>query len=577
MLSATASRDSTTTPARRVTLEVGAYASLAALSLVLRLAAGSAALAPEEAAQALAAHHLLHGNLAAVPVDGTVAPTLLALQSLAFFLFSVTDWTARLPVVLLTALTPLAFWLWRPALGRRRALLAAALLTISPFWTAVGGQGIGRGLAGAGLLVAIGAVLRLRAGAGTRWAVAAGLALGLALGSAPEAWAGLLLGAATWLALGWRAPSRGNVTAAAAGLGLSLVALTVGFLYPTGLQHLLEVAASLFTALLRREPGVLLRQALLLTVYEPLLLAAGLAALALRPVSRVGLVLRLWTSLSVLLTLIAGRAGFGMVLALPGLALLAARTLDLTLSKAAALTQRQRTEVFAVGAVLVGYGVMALTGIARRGDTVFVVLLLTAAGIAVALAALLWMRDGRAAALTGVGSVLLALLTFWALSSTIQGSNLRRSQPQELTRATVAMTGAMDLAGDLAALSRSRAGFGDTLAVEAEYAAGPTVAWYLRGMRSLTWLERVTGAPTTPALVTSGTELELSDGEYVGQDYAVGGSWQPQFDDPGSLLRWLLYREIPVKTVRTDWVSLWALAPAEGAAAPLGDTSSAQP
>lgn len=574
MLSSTVSRDGTTSAAPRVTLEVGAYATLAALSLMLRLAAaGSAPLSPEEAAQALAAHHLLHGNLAAITVNATVAPTLLALQTLTFFLFGVTDWAARLPVVLLTALTPLALWLWRPAIGRRRALLAASLLTISPFWTAAGALGIGRGLAGLGLLVATGAVLRSRSGGDRRWVVVAGLALGLALGSAAEAWAALVLGAAIWLALGLRAPSRATVTAAAAGVGLSLVVATVGFLYPAGLQHLLELAASLFTSLLRREPGVLLRQALLLATYEPLLLAAGVAALLVRPCTRLGLALRLSTSVSLLLALLAGQPGFGMVMALPGLALLGARTLDVARARASALSGRQRLEVVAVGTVLVGYGVMALTGIARRGDVVFLLLLLTAVGIALALVALLWMRDGRAAALTGASSVLLALLTFWALASTLQGSTLRRSQPQELTRTTVAMAGAADLANDLATLSWSRVGFSDTLAVAAEHDAGPLVQWYLRGMRSVTWLDTVAGVPTAPALVTASAELELSSGEYVGQDYLISAAWQPHFDDVGSLLRWLLYREMPVKSVQTDWVSLWVLAPADRAAGPLAGDS----
>ncbi len=561
-----------------MTLEVGAYATLAALSLVLRLAAaGSAPLYPEEAAQALAAHHLLHGNPAAITVDALVAPTLLALQTLAFFLFGVTDWAARLPVVLLTALTPLAVWLWRPALGRHRALLAAALLCISPFWTAAGALGLGSGLAGLGLLVAAGAVLRSRRGGDRRWVVVAGLALGLALGGATEAWAALVLGVAIWLALGLRAPSRTTVAAAAGGIGLSLVVVTVGFLYPAGLQHLLEQAAHLFAALLQREPGVVLRQALLLTAYEPLLVAAGLAALLFRPCTRLGLALRLWTSVSVLLALLAGRSGFGFAMALPGLAFLAARTLDIALARASALSGRQRAEVFAVGTVLVGYGIMALTGIARRGDLVFLLLLLTAVGIALALVALLWMRDGRLAALTGASSMLLILLAFWALASTVQGSTLRRSLPQELTRSAVAMSGATDLATDLATLSRSRVGFGDTLAVAAESDVGPTVAWYLRGMRSLTWLERLPSVATSPALVTAGTELELSGGEYVGQDYPISAGWEPRFEDGGSLLRWLLYREIPVKTVHTDWVGLWVLAPADRAAGPVAGTSSVLP
>jgi len=159
---ASATRDGTRAATTGVTLEVGAYACLAALALVLRLAAGSAPLSPQEAEQALAAHHLLRGDTDAVSVSGAVAPTLLALQSLLFFLFGVSDWTARLPVVLLTALTPATLWLWRATLGRRRALLAAALLTLSPGLSAVGGLGVGAGLAGVALLLAGGYLLHHR-------------------------------------------------------------------------------------------------------------------------------------------------------------------------------------------------------------------------------------------------------------------------------------------------------------------------------------------------------------------------------------------------------------------------------
>ena len=566
---ASATRDGTRAATTGVTLEVGAYACLAALALVLRLAAGSAPLSPQEAEQALAAHHLLRGDTDAVSVSGAVAPTLLALQSLLFFLFGVSDWTARLPVVLLTALTPATLWLWRATLGRRRALLAAALLTLSPGLSAVGGLGVGAGLAGVALLLAGGCLLHHRRQGGQRWAMAAGFSLGLALGCAAEAWAAVAIAAGIGLALRFPLPSRRTGSALAAGLGLSLLVATVAFIHPAGLQQWLEQAADLAQSLFRREPGALLTQVLLLSGYEPLLLLAGLAAFATRPATRHGLAVRLWTAVALLLVLLAGSPGFGLVLALPGLALLAARTLGTAWERFVGLSSRQRAEVLSVGFILVGYAVMALSGIARRGDAVFLLLLLTAVGIAVALLALLWMRDGRPAALAGAASVMLLLLTFWSVASCLQGAGLRRSLPHELTRPAVAEPGALDLAEDVAALSRSRSGFATDLALVVERDAGATVAWYLRDMRELTWVSRLAGELTAPALVGAGADLELSLGEYVGQDYAVSSSWSPQFGGAGELLRWLLYREIPVKTVDTHWVSLWVLAPAD-LAAPVG-------
>lgn len=564
MLSSTVSRDSADAAVPRVTLEVGAYVVLTALALLLRLAAaGSTLLSPDEAAQALAAYHLLHGDPSSVPVSGAVAPTLLALQSAVFFLFGVSDWTARFPIVVLTALSPLTFWLWRPALGRRRALIAAGLLVLSPSWSALGGLSAGAGLAGTALLFTAGVLLRLRDGGSRRWTVAAGFALGLALGSAAEAWAAVVVAALIGSALRLPLPSRQAAIAFVAGLGLSLLVVTVGFVYPPGLQNLLEVGGSLLPNMLHRAPGVLLRQVLLLTTYETLLLLGGLAALSLRPGTRLDPAVRLWTAATVLITLLAGRAGFGLVLAVPGLAVLGAHTLDAVLCRLAEFSARQRLEVFGIAFTLVGYALIALTGIARRSDGLYLLLLLTAVGISAALLALLWARDGRRTALTGASSVVLALLMLWSAASCIQGAASRSALPQELTRAATTGVGMADLTDDLAALSWSRTGYGTELAVAVERDAGPNVAWYLRDMPNVTEVTHLAGELTAPGLISAGTDLELSVGEYVGQDYVVTETWRPQFDSIGGLLRWLLYREAPVTTIDARRVSLWVQTPTD--------------
>ncbi|MBU2609356.1 MAG: glycosyltransferase family 39 protein, partial [Chloroflexi bacterium] len=55
------------------------------------------------------------------------------LLSLSYFLFGATDFTARLPHALSSILTIVLLWKWRSQLGRAGALIAAAMLLISPY------------------------------------------------------------------------------------------------------------------------------------------------------------------------------------------------------------------------------------------------------------------------------------------------------------------------------------------------------------------------------------------------------------------------------------------------------------
>ncbi|NPV08708.1 MAG: hypothetical protein HPY83_12215 [Anaerolineae bacterium] len=545
-----------------LTVEAAAYAAVCLLGLGLRLAAlGSAPLSPNEAAQALAAHRLALGSPAEVGETGPTAPALLTLQALVFFLFGAGDSTARLPVAVLTAFSPLAFWLLRPVLGRNRSLLAALLLSLSPFWTASGSMGLGRGLAGAALLFALGFGAKRALGGGRNWAVATGVGLAVALGSSADAWAALVLGLIVWLAVRRDLPRPRHTTWAGFGLGLgagALVISTAGFLHPAGFQSMLDLGGSLAHGLLQREPGVFARQVLVLLAYEPLLLVPALGVILLiPPQDPVGRALYLWTGTSLLLILVAGAPGLGLVLALPALAVLAAPAVEGIGRRLASLDGRLLPEAAAVATVLGGYAAVALTGLAKREDTVFLLLLITAAGIGLALLGLLWLRQGPQTAGAVGASALLVVLFLWSLANSTQGATLRHRLPQEVTLPTVSAAGLGDLVRDVTDLSWSRTGHGDELALVAERSVGPAVAWYLRHMRDLTWVEVVAGEADAPALLTEGTDLLLTGGNYVGQEYAVAGNWRPRFADVGAFLSWLLYREVPTVDVEWERVSLW--------------------
>ncbi|MGI6207241.1 MAG: glycosyltransferase family 39 protein [Anaerolineae bacterium] len=544
------------------TIEAAAYAAVCLLALGLRLPAlGTAPLSPDEAQQALAAYRLAQGDPTGAQQLGAVAPALVALQALVFSLFGNNDALARLPVVLATALSPLALWMLRPVLGRPQSLLAALLLALSPFWAVHGSMGLGQGLAGAALLFGLGFAVRYAQGGDRYWALAAGVAWGAALGSAADAWAAAVLAVVVWLAL--RRPSPFVHPAARSSLGLGLAAgaillSTTGLFHPAGLQSLLDLGGTLVSGFFRREPGALTRQVLVLVFYEPLLLLPALGTMALVPPRDVvHKALYLWTAGSLLLTLLSGTPGTGLALALPALAVLSAEAILAIGSRVAALDGRLRLEGAAVGAVLLGYGAVALAGLAQKEDTVFLLLVLTAVGVGLALLGLLLVRNGPQAAAALAASLLLVVLGLWSLSGTIQGVVSRQGLAQEALRTSVSTSGITDLVQDVTDLSWSRLGYGNELAVTAQSDVGPAVAWYLRGLRSLTWVDAVGGDTDAPALLTAGTELELSTESYTGQSYAVAGRWQPRFANAGAFLRWLLYRDVPTSDIEWQKVGLW--------------------
>ena len=53
--------------------------------------------------------------------------------ALSYFLFGVSDFTARIPAALFSIATVWMVWYWRRYLGRTGALIAALLMVISPF------------------------------------------------------------------------------------------------------------------------------------------------------------------------------------------------------------------------------------------------------------------------------------------------------------------------------------------------------------------------------------------------------------------------------------------------------------
>jgi len=171
-----------------------AWVAVAVVAVALRLAGLDRwALAPAEAERAYDAWLAFRGQ---PPLPGEslprTAPLFLLLQSFAFFLFGVSDVTARLvPALAGLALIPLALAL-RPFVGRAAALGMAALAALSPTLVYASRVGTPEMLVGAlalGLLVAL---LRCGLEGATdgsvrRWAVVGGVALGALVAAGPSA------------------------------------------------------------------------------------------------------------------------------------------------------------------------------------------------------------------------------------------------------------------------------------------------------------------------------------------------------------------------------------------------------
>lgn len=543
-----------------MTAEAAAYLGLFLLVLAGRLfAAAGAMLSPAEAGHALAAYALAQGAAPAEPVAG---PGLVSLQALAFALFAANDTWARLPVLLLTSAYPFAFWLLRPLFGRSVSLAAAALLAVSPVWLTLGARAEPAQLGAVALLFALGCAVQAgRTGRGG-WAVAGGVALGLALTTSGEAWGALALGAAVLAAAAWGGRLILPITRAQVGrfvVGLAAAVFLFGTALganPLGLQGTLDLPVAWLLSFVRRQPGAAYSQVLLLTAYETLILVLALATLALRwPERRRERALYLWAAGALLLTVAGGHPLAGMALLLPALALLAGRALLGLGRRLRLLDGTLRLEAAVVTGVLAGYGYVALSGLANRGDTAFAMLALTAVGIGIALAGLVWARRGPWAAVALAAAAVVAVLALWGMGAAFQGAWARQQTAQELLYPQVTRTNAADLLRDVERLSWSRTGRPDELPLTAEQGVGPVVQWYLRDMRAVTWVERVPPTVDSEAILTAGVEPPVLDNPYVGQSYEVTGQWRPRFAGARALLSWLLYRT--GEGAESSGVSLW--------------------
>jgi len=623
------------------------------IAMSLRLPRLDAALLnADEARGALAAWRWTDGQ--GLPDGAGYSPALLAGQSLLFLLLSANELTARLlPALAGMALVVAPAWL-RSQLGRVGALFAGALLALSPTAAAVSRTASGDGLAALGaLFLGCGVWLFIDEGSPQRgetkdetaaqarpWLALAALGGGLMLASSPLAYSALIALAAT-LSLAvvldpssrrrilgaWRTfqdipnPSgrapRAEPQAEASGRSLArytlLIFVGAFVLLSTALGWNLRglgAAAGLFTQWLNgfvRWPDSLSAgyPALILVVYEPLILLAGGVGMALsawrghrlRPEASsrgsargalpegMALFLTGWTLVALGLSLLRPGHGPGdVLLALAPLACLGGMALDALL---AATRRRGRwlNEGLYLGVSLPLWAYFLFNLASYSGRTwryagihlpftnVSLPTYLSVAGVALGVLllvamAMAWMQ-GAGPALRGLGlSMALALLVY-TVSAAWGVSHNRPADPRELLALRPTAPEVRLLHANLARLGNERLGDAaalDLTVLSNDPAQGrgvgdPALVWALRDFSQARFAE-VSGALINTSAVVApewmGTPVLESD--YIGQSFPLRRDWSTHglscrwnvvpagFDrirqlDCSALVKWFLYRQ----------------------------------
>ena len=589
-----------------LTLERAAYLGLVLLALVLRLVhLGVPPLSDNEAAQALVAWRVYQSQ----PVQQAgYSPLLVTLNLLSFGLLGGTEFAARLGSTLLgVALVLLPYGL-RTQLGRSGALFTSALFALSPtvvYFSRVASGEMAAAVGGLALTVGFFGWLDSLpgppvsgpeasdyqpslSGSSFRPSVylflaAAGLVLLLTASPSSYSTLALLVG---FLVLAVIVGGGRHATTAREGLralrlqrvswGNLGLALGAGFFVAaTGLLiNLGGLAASsdlLTTWLLGFAPSAMVAGAypavFLLSLYEPLILLAGLFGLSVGLLRRrlIDLFLAWWFFGGIALNLLRpGRMVGETLVSLVPLTLLAGMALGMLWDALRREGSWQKEGIIAVtGLVIGGYALVSLMSYTRTGGMT-VWLPVAGLGLFAVLVALFWVWYDGSAALRGAALVAVVLLAAFAVATGSRLLNQKLADPHQPLVYAPAAEGIPAMRQVLEQVSSWRAGDAHLLNIVADRHLGPAIEWQLRSFPNVTWVDRLdrlspeiaggsSGASSqgTGGLDDSAVYLTLADqtvsseDSYVGQDFAIRAAWSPAGLQGQSLIRWILLREAP--------------------------------
>ncbi len=600
-----------------LTLETLLYALITALALGLRLWwLELYPLSNAEASQSLAALHLYRG----LPFESSLySPLLASLNALTFFLMGANDSTARLAAVLLGGLLVVLPATLRRQLGPVVCLLAAALLAFSPtaiFLSRTLNSEIGVAV---GSLMIISGFFNWADTGRWRWSLLAAGGLALLLTAGPLAYSVLVVFAIIGLIklnafkAMWRqgvaraqttppppvapspepqtglqpatlppsTPQPSNLstcqpanpsTSILIFFLISLVLLATAATFNLSglgqLSALLSDWLSRFSWQLRPEAGF--NAIFLLTIYELVLVLAGLAGLALAILDKNLLKFSLagwFIGLLALDALMIGRPTGSVILPLVPLVFLAAIAL-------AELGRSVRQEgswgneglLLAAGLVIGSFAYIGLTGWLIRTcpaeDTICQyawVQPVAAMVLLLVIVAFFGFLSGPGPALRGAALTIatLGLLAMISVSWRLNYGPLMHLAYQPL--AGIAPTEDLSsLTSTLQTVADERAG-GEKRALDVTLAGlnSPALVWQLRDYDNLKQTgAQITEVPPTIIIITpANSELGL-DQPYFGQSFTLDAAWSPVGLTAKELFNWLIYRQAATQPQGNE-IILW--------------------
>ena len=517
-----------------------------------------------EASLALQALALSNGEQAAL----TGQAGYLALTTINFFVFGAFNFMALFWPALVGTLAVLLPSLFRPWLGRRTALLLAALIALDPVLIGASRTADGSTLALAGLIAGIGFFLRRRP-------VLSGVCLGIALAGGAEIWIGALLlvllfliGRASLVELTNAEPveiaKRQWVTSAVT-TGVSLVVIsTIFFTQPVGISAVGASLSDFLAALGEIEGGQLIGLGAAWLWMELPLVVLALWALVEGWLNRDPLRgwLGLWWGLALVLAIITPANGVNHFywMSIPILALAAI--------KLGAIFQRQPIEnrlVFIAESVvvvaLIVFSFMNLLALVNnayftpeetRNRIIGTLLPLILLIVLTILLSWGWsVPDTRKGFITGM----LVLFAFTAFSNTWKAAGLGNRPQFELATGAGYATGDKPLMATITDISRWNTGYSNRIDILLVGVDQPSLDWALRDFERVS---RDSGynPNLSPSLIVTGIDRNItSSTSYRGQKF----QWILKPDltvmNLRGWIKWAAFRTAPVQ--KTELV-LWA-------------------
>lgn len=572
-----------TDPRPRLTLEAGLYALIAVLAAALRIYhLGGHPLNEAEAREALAAFRFLQGDAGPLPLS----PAYASLTTILFLLLGSSEAIARLTPALAGVALVLTPALFKRDLGRPTALIASALLAISPTLIASSRTAGGQTLAALALALALAGWLSFRQTGDRRWFLLAAGSLGAGLASGPAFFtgvAGLVIGWAVMRLSGLRPDlpgadsevMKGNLgRAALVGIGTLVGVGALGLIYRPGLGGLgnsIVVWAGGF------RPGSsdypLGSIPLALVTYELLSLVFGAVGLATAWFAKDGRVqaagyLAVGAYLFVLLY--PGRAVADLAWVILPWAPVAASLL-------ARLVQAPRDpeERWALAGhvtvvvVLAAFMWLNLADYARAAqpnadpaNNTRLMLVLATLGLIVVITALFaagWARDVAARGLGWGAAIALGLYTLgagWGLAQ------LRPAAAAEIWNARPVMDGLPLLVSTVNDVSNRSAGTPWDIDVVLRADRTSAMGWAFRGFPKARFVPELGATIADPVVIAPLEDQSPALGSaYVGQSFAVTESLPDSRLAPDNWIDWLVFRNAEVQR---SHVVLWVRQDVQG-------------